>query len=109
MITINDLQRMALELNAVNKALEKVSHYKVNQKIYELMKTIDNGGIVYHARLDALLLNGKPVFIDNDMEDGIATYQRKESEDNKPINFYNANIMTVRPRPIEPIAFIDVI
>ena len=100
---------MSLELDAVNKALEKVSHYKVNQKIYELMKTIDIGGIVYHARLDALLLNGKPVFIDNDLEDGIATYQRKESKPNKVINIYSANKILVRPRRIEPIAFIDVI
>lgn len=109
MTTIDELQRMALKLEDANKALKKVSHYKVNRKIYELMKNTEYNSIVYHARFDALLLNGKPVFIDEDLEDGIATYNHKESDGNKPIGIYNASVMTVRPRPIEPIAFIDVI
>lgn len=109
MTTIDELQRMALELEPANKALKKVSHYKVNRKIYELMKNTEHDGIVYHARFDALLLNGKPVFIDKDLEDGIATYNHKETNDNKTINLYSANMLTVRPRPIEPIDFIDII
>ena len=109
MITINDLQRMALELDSVNKALEKVSHYKVNRKIYDIMKAVDNSDVVYHAGFDALLLNGKPVFIDNELEDGISIYEHKELENNKIINTFIANMMTVRPVTIRPITLISVI
>ena len=100
---------MALELESINTALEKISHYKVNRKIYDLMKTIDNVDIIYRAEFDALLLNGKPVFVDNELKDGIDTYEYKEPEINKPINTFDANIIAVRPLPIRPITIIGLI
>ena len=105
MTTIDDLQTIASQLESADKALEKVSHYKVNRKIYELMKNAEYSSIVYHARLDALLLNGKPVFIDEDLKDGIATYERKELEVFEPLDFYNVHLMTVKPMPVRPIDF----
>lgn len=109
MTTIDDLQRMALELESVDKALKRVSHYKVNRKIYELMKTIEYSDIIYHPKLDALVLNGKPVFIDDKLEDGIATYNHKETESKEPINLYIASTMMAKTRPIRPISFVGAI
>lgn len=109
MVTIDDLEKMALELRSFDDGLKKISHYKVNQKTYKLMKTIDSSGIVYHAEIDALLLNGKPVLIDNELEDGIATYQRKESESIKAVNIYSSNKILVKPRRIEPVGLISLI
>jgi len=66
------------------------------------MKNIEHSNIIYHAQIDTLVLNGKPVFIDNELQDGIATYKHKEPESNEPINLYSPNMMTVRPIRVTP-------
>lgn len=105
----NDMPRFGCVLDPLDEPLQKTSHYEVNRKIYELMKNAKHEDIAYYAQVDTLVLNGKPVFIDNELEDGIATYQRKESEPIKVVNIYSANKILVGPRRIEPISFIGLI
>lgn len=109
MVTIEDLHKMALELRSVDDALKKVSHYKVNRKIYDFMKTLEHEDIIYHAGFDALLLNKKPVYIDDSLEDGIATYKHKEESDNELINIYTSNMPMVVPRLVQPIVLSGII
>ena len=109
MSTLDDLQRIALGLNPISEELKQTSHYKVNCKVYELMKPIKHSGIVYHPDFDIITLYGKPVFIDEDLEDGIATYKHEEPEVFEPVDFYNVHLMTVRPMPVSSLAVMNLI
>ena len=109
MVIIDNLQRMAIELKSADEALKKISHYKVNRKIYEMMRTIEHSDIAYYAQLNTLVLNGKPVFIDDELEDGIATYQQKELEHNELIDIYSPSMVTIMPSRIKPIVLSGII